>query len=186
MLNTFFTSNLLRNSLFTIILFSLFLFISTSSTVSDQKPIVENVDLNRYVGTWYEIARFPHWFEKNLVGVTATYEIIDDIRIKVKNQGYKQTLDGDLKVAIGKAKVSDPKQTGHLRVSFFLFFYSDYYILDLDRENYKYALVGSSSDDYLWILCREPVMDRDVYDKLVNKAAELGYDVSRLEKVVQK
>ena len=148
--------------------------------------VIKNVDLNRYVGTWYEIARFPHSFEKNLTGVTATYTLRDDGRISVLNQGYKHTLDGKLKKARAVAKVPDKSQPGKLKVYFFPLFGAAYNILELDQENYQYALVGSSSADYLWILGREPVMQDDIYRMLVNKAEQRGYEVNKLTRVVQK
>jgi len=148
--------------------------------------IVKNVNLNKYAGTWYEIARFPHSFEKNLVGVTATYTLTDGKFIKVLNQGYKKTLDGPLKKANGKAYVPDKSVSGHLKVSFFLWFYADYFIFELDEENYTYALIGSSSMNYLWILCQTPQMDEDTYQMLVEKAKNRGYDITKLQKVAQK
>jgi len=148
-------------------------------------PIVTDIDWNRYLGTWYEIARFPHRFEKDLVGVTATYTMKDNGRIAVLNQGYKKSLDGKLKKANGRAKIVGNGTTGHLKVSFFLFFYADYYVLALDDKNYSYALVGSSTMDYLWILARTPFLDDETYQLLVDKAQSLGYDISKLEKVKQ-
>ncbi|MFW5757035.1 MAG: lipocalin family protein, partial [Tangfeifania sp.] len=114
---------------------------------------VQELDLKRYMGKWYEIARFDHRFERNLVGVTATYSLRDDGKIKVVNAGYKNNLDGKYKETVGKAKQPNPEEPGKLKVSFFLFFYADYYILELDAE-YQWALIGSSSDKYLWILSR--------------------------------
>jgi apolipoprotein D and lipocalin family protein len=146
---------------------------------------VKNVDINQYIGKWYEIARFPHSFEKNLVGVTATYTLREDGKINVLNQGFKKTLDGPLKQARGKAKIPDSGEPGKLKVSFFLFFYADYYILELDEDNYQYALVGSSSDKYLWILGRTPVMPEETYKMLIAKARERGYDTSKLIAVEQ-
>lgn len=163
--------------------FFLFMFYSCIGAKEPARQIVEHVDLNRYAGIWYEIARFPHRFEKDLVGVTATYNLLSNNKIEVLNQGYKYNLNGELKRAIGKAKVPNPDRPGHLRVSFFLFFYADYLILELDEENYQYALIGSSSDNYLWILSRTPQMSDDIYNMLVEKALKWGYDVSKLEKV---
>ena len=150
------------------------------------KSVVENVDINKFVGKWYEIARFPHSFEKNLVGVTATYSFRKDGKIRVLNQGYKRTLDGKLKKAIGKAKIPNPNETGKLKVSFFMFFYADYYILDLDEENYQFAIIGSSSDNYLWILSRTPGLTTGIYNMLLIKAKDRGYDISKLMLVPQK
>lgn len=147
---------------------------------------VTGFELDRYLGTWYEIARFPHTFEKNLVGVTATYSMKDNGMVKVVNSGYKNTLDGKHKTANGKAKFAGDPDTGHLKVSFFLFFYGDYKIMKLDMEHYQWALVGSATSNYLWILGREPQMDEDIYQDLLNEAVSRGYDLTKLEKVPQK
>lgn len=146
---------------------------------------VKYVDINRYLGKWYEIARFPHSFEKDLVGVTATYSMREDGKINVLNQGFKKALNGPLKQAGGKAKIPDSNEPGRLKVSFFLCFYADYFILELDEEDYQYALIGSSSDKYLWILCRQPVMPSETYEMLVSRAKERGYDTGRLIVVEQ-
>lgn len=147
---------------------------------------VQDFELNRYLGKWYEIARFPNRFEKDLVGVTATYSLLENGKIEVLNEGRKNTLDGDLKQAKGKAKIPDPSNPAALKVAFFLFFYADYFVMELDETNYQWALVGSSTDDFLWILSRTPEMDASVYNQLVEKAKERGYDISKLYKVPQK
>ena len=147
-------------------------------------PVVKDVIIERYMGVWYEIARFPHRFEKDLVGVTATYTLQDNGKISVLNQGYKHTLDGKHSKANGRARMPVPEQPGYLQVSFFLCFWADYLILELDKD-YQYVLVGSSTPDYLWILCRTPHMEDQTYTMLVDKAKSLGYDVGRLEKVKQ-
>ncbi|MDP4185258.1 MAG: lipocalin family protein [Bacteroidota bacterium] len=147
---------------------------------------VKQLDILKYLGTWYEIARFPHKFEKNLQGVTATYTLRSDNKILVLNQGYKNSLDGKLKKAKGIAKIPDHQNLAKLKVSFFLFFYADYYILELDEINYQYALIGSSTPDYLWILSRIPCMSDDIYQMLVDKARGRGYDVRKLILVRQR
>lgn len=149
------------------------------------KTTIKFLDLNRYLGTWYEIARFPHSFEKNLVGVTATYSLRDDGMIRVLNQGYKNTLEGELSVAEGKAKIPDKNDSGKLKVSFFWIFYGDYYILELD-ENYQYVMIGSSSDKYFWILSRTAQMDDSIYNMLIDKAKNRGYKLDKLVKVPQR
>ncbi|HEX7584249.1 MAG TPA: lipocalin family protein, partial [Prolixibacteraceae bacterium] len=146
---------------------------------------VKTLDLNRYLGTWYEIARFPHSFEKNLVGVTATYSLNDDGKIEVLNQGFKNTLDGAPSKAVGKAKIPDKSEPGKLKVSFFWIFYADYNMLELD-ENYQYAMIGSSSDKYFWILYRTPQMESATYEMLLEKARKRGYNLDKLYKVPQK
>jgi len=168
----------------------IFLLFSTFSCNSQNEKImdtstVKELELDRYLGVWYEIARFDHSFERGLVGVTATYSLRPDGKISVVNQGYKNSLNGKLSVANGKAKVPDKNEPGRLKVSFFLFFYADYFVLELG-ENYEWALIGSSSDKYLWILSRTPQMDEKSYAKLLDKAKERGYDTSRLIKVEQK
>ena len=167
-----------------------FILIMTSCGLSSEEiekmNIAKNVDLSRYAGKWYEIARFPHSFEKDLVGVTATYTLRTDGKINVLNEGYKNSLDGKYKKAKATARVPDPAYPGWLKVVFFWPFAADYLILELDDKNYQYALVGSSSDNFLWILCRTPQMDEATYSLLVGKANERGYDITRLEKVPQK
>lgn len=162
-----------------------FLFGCNSSKEMVDKPTVPKLDLEKYTGTWYEIARFQHSFEKDLVGVTATYKLRNDGKIDVINAGYKNTLDGKYKEAKGIAKRPDPNEPGKLKVSFFLFFYAEYNVLALDTSNYQYALIGSSTPDYLWILSRTPSMDNETYNRLVKKAKDLGYDTSKLFKVPQ-
>jgi len=155
----------------------------TNSQVID-KTTVKELNLNRYLGTWYEIARFPHSFEKNLVGVTATYSQRDNGKIRVLNEGFKKTLDGKKTRAEGKAKIPNKKEPGKLKVSFFLNFYADYYVMELD-ENYQYAMIGSSSDKYFWILSRTPQMDAKTYEMLLEKARQRGYNLKKLIKVPQ-
>lgn len=175
----------MRNFHFILIL-STFMILSCAKTNSQMidKTTVKELDLNRYLGTWYEIARFPHSFEKGLVGVTATYSIRDDGKIKVLNQGYKNTLDGELSIAEGKAKIPNKAEPGKLKVSFFWIFYADYFVLELD-ENYQYAMIGSSSPKYFWILSRTPQMAPEVYEMLLEKARKRGYNLEKLVEVLQ-
>ncbi len=149
------------------------------------KTVVKELDLERYLGKWYEIARFPHSFEDGLVGVTATYSMRPDGKIKVINQGYVGSLNGKLKTAEGKAKIPDKSKPANLKVAFFLFFYGEYNVLELDSENYQWAMIGSSSDKYFWILSRTPQMDAKIYSMLLEKAKSRGYDLSKIIKVEQ-
>jgi len=168
------------------IIIVLFVFSCTNSqSQMTDKSTVKVLDLNRYLGTWYEIARFPHSFEKNLVGVTATYSLKKDGMMEVLNQGFKNKLDGAPSKAYGKAKIPDKSDPGKLKVSFFWIFYADYFVLELDQEHYQYAMIGSSSDNYFWILGRTPVMDSDVYKMLLDKARKRGYNLEKLYKVPQ-
>lgn len=166
-----------------LLIFSIFI----SSSIQSQKmqidkSIVDHFVLNEYLGTWYEIARYDHSFERHLIGVTAKYSINDKGRIEVLNSGYKKTFDGKLSEAKGKAKISNPNTPAHLRVSFFLFFYSDYLILELDK-NYEWAVVGSSSDKYLWILSRKPYLPNELYRQIIDKIQRRGYPTEELIKV---
>ena len=168
-----------------------FIIVSPLISCKAQKPMIDNtvvkdLDIQQYLGTWYEIARYDHGFERGLVGVTATYSLRRDGKIKVVNSGYRDSLDGKFSQAVGKAKIPDPlNEPAKLKVSFFLFFYGDYFVMELDEE-YQWAIVGSTTDKYLWILSRTPVMKQEIYNQLLDKLQERGYDVSRLIKVKQK
>ena len=106
-------------------------------------------------------------------------------KIKVINSGYHNTLNGTLSQAEGKAKIPDPiNHPARLKVSFFLFFYGDYLVLELD-EDYQWAIIGSSSDKYLWILSRTPQIPDSLYERLLNKIQKRGYDTSKLIKIAQ-
>ena len=168
------------------LIFSVLLIFSCTKTNSQMidKTTVKELDLNRYLGTWYEIARFPHSFEKNLVGVTATYGLRKDGKIEVLNQGFKNTLDGEQSKAVGKAKIPDKSEPGKLKVSFFWIFYADYFVLQLDK-NYQYVMIGSSSDKYFWILSRTPQMESANYEMLMQNARKRGYNLDNLYKVPQ-
>ncbi len=138
---------------------------------------IPEFDLSKYLGTWYEIARFDHSFERGLDNVMAIYTLRDDGMVDVMNTGWK---DGKFKVAEGKAKQPDPMMDpAHLMVSFFLFFYSDYNVMMLD-EDYQVSLVGSKSPDYLWILSRTPYLESEVIDQVLLEAESRGYDTSKL------
>lgn len=168
----------------TFIFLLLLSFCNNAKVQSSTMKTVEKVDIERYMGTWYEIARFPHSFERGLVGVSATYSLKKNGKVKVINQGYKDSLNGKLKRAKGFAKIPNPDVPGRLMVYFFWPFGGEYLILDLD-EHYQFVLVGSSSKNYLWILCRTKTMDDSIYNNLIKKAELLGFDTSRLEKVPQ-
>lgn len=149
---------------------------STGEIVTTTVP---NLDLTRYAGIWYELARFDHSFERGLVGCTAEYTLMDDGSIRVINSGYKGSLDGKYKESEGKARRPDETVPGHLEVSFFLNFYSDYNVLMLS-EDYSYVLVGSKSDKYLWILSRTPQLEPDTLDLILREAQARGYDTDQL------
>ena len=141
---------------------------------------VKNFEPERYMGTWYEIARLPQYFERDLDEVTAQYTLNDDDTIKVVNSGVK---DGEPTSITGKAKLKDPDanpQTGELRVSFFWPFYSDYRVIEL-APDYSYAVVTAGSRDYLWVLSRKPTMDKAQLDGILERAKALGFELGELE-----
>lgn len=176
--------NDMSNRIFAVIVIAFLSVSCAKGQTKTEMETVKNVDITRYLGTWYEIARFPHSFERNLVGVTATYSLKKNGNIEVLNQGYKNTLDGKRSKAKAFAKTPNPNEPGRLKVYFFWPFGADYFILDLDSE-YQWALVGSSSPNYLWILSRKPQMEAALYNSIVSKAKSLGYDTSKLELVPQ-
>ena len=147
-------------------------------------PAVKTFDLQRYLGLWYEAARLPHSFEKGLDKVTATYTLRDDGKIAVLNRGF-DTIEGEWKEAHGKARMKDSATGVLLEVSFFWIFYADYKVIELDTAHYSYAMVTSSSKKYLWILSRTPQLDDAIYDTLIRKAGEWGFDTSAIYKVHQ-
>jgi apolipoprotein D and lipocalin family protein len=154
---------------------------------SDKIPPLEtvsHVDLDRYLGKWYEIASYPQWFQKGCVASTATYTLRKDGDIDVLNQCRKETLNGAVKDAKGKAWIVDRKSQARLKVRFFWPFSGDYWIIDLGAD-YEYAVVGHPNRNYLWILSRKSQMDPAVYDGILERLKKQHYDVSRLRKTLQ-
>jgi apolipoprotein D and lipocalin family protein len=140
---------------------------------------VEYFEATRYLGTWYEIARLDHSFERGLTKVTATYSLREDGGLQVVNQGWS-AKDRKWKSATGKAFfVQDPGR-GFLKVSFFGPFYGSYVVFELDREGYQYALVAGPNKSYLWLLSRTPTMNPDKQRDLIAEAASLGFDTTKL------
>lgn len=138
---------------------------------------VGKFETEKYLGEWYEIARYDHRFEKNLKDVMATYILQKNGMIKVVNKGFDKKK-GLQKKIVGKAKITDAP--GLLRVSFFWIFYSDYRILLLD-DNYEWALVSAGhSNKYLWILGREPELSKEILEKIFSEAERRGFDTSKL------
>ncbi|OPY31786.1 MAG: outer membrane lipoprotein Blc [Methanomassiliicoccales archaeon PtaU1.Bin124] len=145
---------------------------------------VTSVDISRYLGKWYEIAKFPVSFENGLVGITAEYSLLPNGKVRVVNSGHVGSIDGKLKVAKGKAWVVDRTTNAKLKVRFFWPFAADYWIIELGAD-YEYAVVSGPMKNYLWILSRRPVMDESLYQEILERLLEKGFDVSRLEKNLQ-
>jgi apolipoprotein D and lipocalin family protein len=142
---------------------------------------ITGLELQRYLGTWYEIARLDHRFERGLSRVTAEYSLNEDGTIKVVNRGYNAQAN-EWDIAEGTAKFRGDETVGSLKVSFFGPFYGGYHIIDLD-DDYQYAMVAGPSRNYLWILARDPNLDETTYQRLVEKAAELDFPAQNLIQV---
>ncbi len=147
------------------------------------KP-VKGFELDKYLGKWYEIARFNHSFEKGLAYVTAEYSIRKDGGVRVKNKGFSEKT-GKWKESIGKAYFVEDKDLGYLRVSFFGPFYGSYVIFELDK-NYQFAFVTSSKKSYVWLLSRQPHISEELKEHFKQVLREKGYDPSKLIWVKQK
>ena len=139
---------------------------------------VDNFELEPYLGTWYEIARLDHSFERGLSNVTANYSLRDDGGVAVVNRGFR-TDKGEWDEAKGKAFFIDDTSVGRLKVSFFGPFYGAYNVFALG-ENYEYSMVAGPDRSYLWILAREPQVSQELLDDLIAKAEAAGYDTSEL------
>jgi apolipoprotein D and lipocalin family protein len=140
---------------------------------------VVDFELDRYLGTWYEVARLDHSFERGMSHVTANYSMRDDGGVRVVNRGFK-VAKNEWSEATGKAYFVGDTDVGQLKVSFFGPFYGAYNILELDKDNYQYALVAGPDRDYLWILARSPTLEPDVVLALVNKARSYDFPVDEL------
>jgi apolipoprotein D and lipocalin family protein len=135
---------------------------------------VGDLDPNRYLGTWYEIARLDHRFERGLEKVSAAYSRRDDGGLRVVNSGW-DPVRKEWRRAEGKAYFVDGPSSGRLRVSFFGPFYGGYNVIDLDREGYSWALVCGNDRSYLWVLARAPSLDPALVERIVARAGELGF-----------
>ena len=147
--------------------------------VPDGIEPVEDFELDRYLGTWYEIARLDHRFERGLSNVSAHYSMREDGGVAVSNRGYRAD-DGGWEEAEGKAYFVGDSDIGRLKVSFFGPFYGGYNVFVLDRENYNYAMVAGPDRSYLWILSRTPAIEDTLRDELILAAAEAGFDIEAL------
>ena len=146
----------------------------TGSRLTVDNSVVRELDLDRFLGSWYEVARFDHFFERGMSQTKANYVLRDDGNIDVINTGIK---DGRPKTAKGKAKLTDIPSL--LRVSFFGPFYSDYRVMLVDAD-YRYMLIGSGSDGYLWILSRTPQLADSDRTAILSEAKRRGYDTDKL------
>lgn len=163
----------------------IFLGFGRSMLMAADMPLttVASVDLQQYVGKWYEIARYPNRFEKKCISnVTATYTVLSDGKIRVVNACKDK--DGKVTEANGKARISDSRTNAKLKVTFFWPFYGDYWIVDL-APDYSYAVVSEPKREYLWILARAPQMEPLAYERILEKVRGLGLDPAKLVKTPQ-
>lgn len=155
------------------------LFITGCVGIPKNVTPVSNFNLEKYLGTWYEIARLDHKFERGLTRVTADYSLRKDGGVRVVNRGYSEK-EAKWKEAEGKAYFVNTPDQGYLKVSFFGPFYGSYVIFELDHEGYQYALVSGPDTSYLWILARTPAIADELKKALVEKAAARGFDTNKL------
>jgi len=144
--------------------------------------VVPHVELEKYLGKWYEVAHLPAKFQEGCDETTATYTLLKDGSISVLNQSIK---NGKMKQAKGKAKVVDKNSNAKLKVTFFWPFYGDYWIMKLGND-YDYSVVGTPNRKYLWILSRTPQMNDKLYSQLIEYVKSKGFDVNKLIKTLQK
>lgn len=169
----------MKGRMFRLVLITWMLLISSCTGLPDNVKPVEEFELSRYLGKWYEIARLDHSFERGLNQVSAEYSMLDDGGVKVVNRGYDFDK-GEWKEALGKAYFVSSTDTGHLKVSFFGPFYSSYVVFELDRQNYQYAFISGPNHDYLWLLSRTPKVSAELITKFKRLAKQQGFDTAEL------
>jgi apolipoprotein D and lipocalin family protein len=147
--------------------------------------VVEQVDVQRYMGKWYEIARYPNFFQgTDCAGTTAEYTLLEDGRVQVVNRCFEGGLNGPEQTIEGTARVVDTETNAKLKVNFFGPFEGNYWIIDLG-EDYQWAVVGDPTRTFLWILSRTPTMDETTYNDILSRLPDKLYDPSRLLPTVQ-
>ena len=157
------------------------------SACSQAEP-VDYVDLERYDGLWYEIARYTHSWEEGCTGSTAEYTPLDDGALEVRNRCFLESLEGELEEEVGRAEVADPETNARLKVQFDGSPEADYWVIDLDSPtegDYQWAVVGSPWKAFLWILAREPQLDEETLGGILGRLEALDYDVDALHWTVQ-
>ncbi len=142
---------------------------------------VAKVDVQRYMGRWYEIASFPQSFQKGCKCTVAEYKLMDNGKVQVTNSC---NVEGKKKVVKGKAWITDKQTNAKLKVSFFWPFSGKYWIIDL-ADDYSYAVVGHPNRKYLWILSRTPQMDKQLYPQILDRAHAKGFDITQLQVTTQ-
>ena len=167
------------------------IFITSTTRAEDGSETVDYVELSKYMGKWYEIASIPVRFQRDCTGTTANYRLLDNGQVEVLNTCNKLTLDGELVEAKGRGRVVEPETNSKLEISFvgpFIgdtwFFWADYWIVELG-DDYEYAVVGSPSREFLWILSRRKTLDDKLFTDILDRRLAEGYDITKLKKTVQ-
>jgi len=155
-------------------------FLSTTIAMSQSLPTVPYVDLKKYAGKWYEIAAFPQWFQKGCYCSTAEYTLTDKGFVIVENNCNKNGINGKKSNIKGKAFVEENSGNAKLKVQFFWPFKAKYWIIDL-ADDYSYAVIGHPNRKYLWILSRTPTMDDAIYQQIISRIKEKGFDISKIK-----
>lgn len=155
-----------------------------SATALPPLQTVPRVDLQRYTGTWYEVASFPQRFQKGCTRTQATYTLKPDGEIGVRNRCNRDGVDGPESSVEGRARVVDGATNAKLEVSFFWPFWGDYWVIDL-ADDYSFAVVGHPSRNYLWILSRTPSLPTVTYDGILDRLRAQGYDLAKLQRTEQ-
>lgn len=160
---------------------SMFVCCQTPANAEPPLKTVEYVDVERYMGEWFEIASFPQWFSRNCFNTTANYKLRDDGRVDVVNQCHKGSPTGEITTAKGIARVVNKETNAELKVTFFWPFSGDYWIIELG-DNYEYAVVSEPKRSTLWILSRSPNMSRETLDPLLDRLKNVHkLDLSKLK-----
>lgn len=176
----------MRNKLLSLALIGLCLSACAGGPVGNKNvpQPAKAVDIERYLGKWYEIARYENRFEEGCEAVTAEYTKLPDGKVGIKNSCRKKGIDGPLEVAEGKAKIVEGSNNTKFRVSFWgPFYFGNYWILDR-ADDYSWAIVGEPSGRYLWILSRAAPLSEKEKQNLYKRAQELNYDLSLLKQTV--
>lgn len=165
-------------------LLCLSLFLAACTGMPEGVRPVDDFELDRYLGKWYEIARLDHPFERGLTQVTAEYSLRDDGGVRVINRGFSADK-GEWDEAEGRAYFVERPDLGYLKVSFFGPFYGSYVVFELDNEGYQYAFISGPDTSYLWLLARTPTVSNAVLQRFIEQAAERGFDTDALILVAQ-
>jgi len=167
----------MKNVFFAIALISAIL--SGCTGIPNGVKAIDGFEINRYLGTWYEVARLDHRFERGLTKISATYTLRTDGGVKVINKGWNQA-DGKWEQAEGKAYFVGQPGNGRLKVSFFGPFYGGYNIIALDKKDYAYSMVTGPDRSYFWILSRTPQLPKETLEALIENAKQLGFATDKL------